>query len=63
MFSKEEVMDFIDKALLFYKKNGLTKERFGAMIDRIGFDTVYEALMKDDILAEKEEILRGESNR
>ena len=63
MFSKEEVMDFIDKALLFYKKNGLTKERFGAMIDRIGFDTVYEALMKDDILAEKEEILRGESSR
>ncbi|WP_035293081.1 4Fe-4S binding protein [Clostridium sp. KNHs214] len=36
IFSKEEVMNILEKSILFYKENGNTKERFGDMIDRIG---------------------------
>lgn len=42
--SQEEVLDMIEKIILFYKENGLTKERFAQTIDRIGFENVEKQL-------------------
>lgn len=38
--SQEEVFAVLEKLILFYKENGLPKERFAQTIDRIGFDQV-----------------------
>ena len=37
---EEEVLDTIEKIILFYKDNGLEKERFADTIARIGFEEV-----------------------
>ncbi|MFR4085037.1 MAG: 4Fe-4S binding protein [Lachnospiraceae bacterium] len=56
--TKDEAMDVIEKAILLFRERGLAGERFAVMIDRIGFETVEEALLRDDSLLErKEEIL------
>lgn len=55
--SEEEVLDVVEKAILFYKENGLPGERFASTIQRLGFDQVNAALLSDDILARKEQIL------
>lgn len=38
--SEEEVLDTIEKIILFYKENGLEKEHFADAIARIGFEEV-----------------------
>lgn len=38
--SEEEVLDTIEKIILFYKENGLEKERFATTIERMGFAEV-----------------------
>ena len=38
--SDDEVLDFIDRTLSFYRDNGQPGERFFKTIDRIGFDAV-----------------------
>ncbi|MCI8650692.1 MAG: (4Fe-4S)-binding protein [Anaerotruncus sp.] len=57
IYSVEEAMDILEKALLLFRKYGYVKERFGDMIDRIGWDKVQQELLGDTLLAEKESIL------
>lgn len=57
IFTIEEAFNFIEKALLYYKENGMSKERFGQLIDRVGFQAIQETLLSDKILDRKEEIL------
>lgn len=45
LYSKEETMEIIEKAILYYKENGDPKERFGDMITRIGFEEVAKNLI------------------
>ncbi|MGN0447918.1 MAG: (4Fe-4S)-binding protein [Acutalibacteraceae bacterium] len=45
---EEEILDTIERVILFYKENGLPKERFADTIARIGFDTVEKAVLKDE---------------
>ena len=48
MIEREEALfEIIENALQFYQENGKPKERFALMIDRIGFDVVQDALLKD----------------
>ena len=54
---KEEALSVIEKALLLFREQGKTGERFAQTIDRLGFDNVEAQLLSDDILARKEEIL------
>ena len=54
---EEEALSVIEKAILFYREQGKTGERFAATIDRIGFETVEAELLSDAILGRKEEIL------
>ena len=50
-------MSIIEKALLIYREQGITGERFGVTVDRIGFDSFVAQLLKDDILERKQAIL------
>ncbi len=44
VYSPDEVLDLIEKIMLWYKENGLPKERLGAAIDRLGIDALESAL-------------------
>lgn len=55
--SKEEALHVIEKALLLYREQGHTGERFSQTIDRIGFEAVEQQLLSDELLARKEQIL------
>lgn len=55
--TKEEVLRAVEKAILLYREQGKTGERFAQTIDRIGFEKVQEEILSDDILGRKQEIL------
>lgn len=58
--SKEEVLSVIEKALLLFREQGKTGERFAATIERLGFEQVERALLSDDILGRREAILSAQ---
>ncbi len=39
-----DVPDIIEKVMMWYKENGQTKERLGALIDRVGIEKLEEAI-------------------
>lgn len=55
--SEEEALDVVEKAILLFREQGKTGERFASTIERIGFDEVEKQLLSADILARKQEIL------
>ena len=57
IFSYDEAPDVIEKVMLWYKENGLPKERLGAAIDRLGVEVLEAAISSDDLINRKEEIL------
>ena len=58
-FTEAEVPLVIEKVMLWYKENGYAKERLGAAIDRLGIDSLEEALVTNDLLDRKETILEA----
>lgn len=54
---KEEVLLTIEKAILLFREQGITGERFNDTIARIGFENVQAQLLGDEILERKEAIL------
>jgi dissimilatory sulfite reductase (desulfoviridin) alpha/beta subunit len=55
--TKEEVMSVVEKAILLYREQGKTGERFAQTIERLGFENVNAQLLSDEILERKQEIL------
>ncbi len=53
--SEEEVLDLVERAILFFRDEGITGERFADTIDRLGFDYVEDKLLHGTI--EKSSIL------
>ena len=47
--SEEEVIDIIEKAILLFRDEGITRERFSDTIERLGFDYVNEKLISGNI--------------
>ncbi len=43
---KDEVLDTIEKILLYYKENGEPHERFAKTVERIGFEQVEQAILQ-----------------
>ena len=43
--NKDEVLDIIEKIILFYKDNGIKGERFADTIERIGFDSLEKSIL------------------
>ena len=54
---KDEVMAVVEKAILLFRDQGKSGERFADTIDRIGFDKAQELLLGDELLQRKAEIL------
>lgn len=57
VYSEQQVMETLEKAILYFKENAEAGERFGQMVDRIGFEKVKKDLLETDILARKDQIL------
>lgn len=56
---KEEALNVIEKAILLFREQGKTGERFSQTVDRLGFENVEQMLLSDDILNRKQEILEA----
>lgn len=57
---KEEALNVIEKAILLFREQGKTGERFAATIERLGFENVEAQLLADDLLERKQQILDAE---
>lgn len=55
--SEEEVLDVVEKAILLFREQGKTGERFADTIARIGFEEVERQLLSNELLERKQEIL------
>ncbi len=55
--SEEELLNTVEKAILFFREQGKTGERFADTIQRLGFAYVEKELLSDDILSRKQAIL------
>ena len=58
--TKEEALDVVEKAILLFREQGRTGERFAKTIERLGFENVEKQLLANDLLERKEEILKAE---
>lgn len=58
--SKEETLAVVEKAILLFREQGITGERFADTVARIGFENVQEQLLADDLLARKEENIKAQ---
>lgn len=47
--SEEEVMETVERAILFFRDEGLSGERFADTIERLGFEYVQDKLLNDKI--------------
>lgn len=56
-FKESEVLEVIEKVMLWFKENAYMKERLGAAIDRVGVEKLEADLASDDLLNRKDEIL------
>ena len=55
--TEEEMLDTVEKAILLFREQGKTGERFADTIERIGFEEVEKQLLSNDILERKQAIL------
>ena len=55
--TEEEMLDTVEKAILLFREQGQTGERFADTIARIGFEEVERQLLTNEILERKQEIL------
>ena len=55
--SEDEMLDTVEAAILLYREQGQTGERFADTIARIGFEEVEKQLLSREILNRKKEIL------
>lgn len=57
VYTKEEVFQLVERAILLYREQGNTGERFGRFIDRIGADNFIAQLKAGDVMDRKQAIL------
>lgn len=56
---REELLDVVEKAILLFRSQGQPGERFADTIQRIGFDRAQELLLGEELLRQKDDILRA----
>ena len=54
---KEELMSVVEKAILLFRDQGESGERFADTIERIGFENAEAQLLGNELLERKKEIL------
>ncbi|NLC70212.1 MAG: (4Fe-4S)-binding protein [Desulfuromonadaceae bacterium] len=57
IFSREETLDIVEKAILLFKEKGLPGERLSTTIERLGIAVTEKMLIAGNLLERKEEIL------
>ena len=55
--SEEEVLDIVEKTILFFKDQGLPGERLSQTMERVGFEKACAMIESDELLERKEEII------
>ena len=59
---REEVLSVVEKAILLFREQGITGERFADTVARLGFENVQEQLLADDLLSRKEENIKAQKH-
>lgn len=59
---KEEVLSVVEKAILLFREQGITGERFADTVARLGFENVQEQLLVDDLLSRKDENIAAQKH-
>ena len=59
---REEVLDIVEKAILLFRQQGITGERFADTVARIGFEAVQEQLLSNALLEGKQENLAAQKH-
>ncbi len=59
---RKEVLDIVEKAILLFREQGITGERFADTIARIGFENVQAQLLSDGLLERKSENISAEKH-
>lgn len=59
---KAEVLEVVEKAILLFRDQGITGERFNDTVNRLGFENVQKQLLGKELLDRKQEILTGEKH-
>lgn len=59
---KAEVLDVVEKAILLFREQGMTGERFADTIARLGFENVEAQLMDDALLQRKAENIAAQKH-
>lgn len=59
---KNEVLDIIEKAILLFREQGITGERFNDTVNRIGFENVQEQLLDNSLLDRKSENISAQKH-
>lgn len=59
---KEEVLSVVEKAILLFREQGVTGERFADTVERIGFENVQEQLFGNDLLLRKEQNITAQKH-
>ena len=57
LYTPDEIPDLIERIMLWYKENGIVKERLGATVDRLGIAALEAAIAGNDLLNRRAEIL------
>ncbi len=60
--SEEEVLSVVEKAILLFREQGITGERFSDTVARLGFENVQAQLLSDELLARKTENLSAQKH-
>ena len=59
---REEVLSVVEKAILLFREQGITGERFADTIARIGFENVQAQLLSNELLDRKSENISAEKH-
>ena len=59
---KDEVLDVLEKAILLFREQGVTGERFADTVARLGFENVQAELLSDRLLQQKRENLSAQKH-
>ena len=60
--NEEELLSVVEKAILLFREQGITGERFSDTVARLGFETVEEQLLSDELLQRKAENISAQKH-
>lgn len=56
------MLDIVEKAILLFREQGITGERFADTVERLGFENVQAQLLDNALLSRKDENLKAQKH-